>query len=232
VKDVDIYCFALDEIVAHADAILSAEEQTRAVQFRFARDRRRFINCRAKVRTILARYLAPHLAMDAVQIKFRYNEFGKPSVDGMHFNVSHSHDVAMMAVSRSREVGIDVQRVDTSFANENVPERFFSPREVAALRELPSTQQLNAFFRCWTRKEAYVKARGMGLSLALNSFDVTLAPGEPPRFLRGADDWSVESLSPIPGYAAAVVASPIHESFLPYSRSASTCEINSRQELP
>jgi 4'-phosphopantetheinyl transferase len=212
VQDVDIYCFALDEIVPHIDTILSAEEQSRAARFRFARDRRRFTNCRAKVRSILARYLAPHRAMDAVQIEFRYNDFGKPSVDGLYFNVSHSHDVAMMAVSRSRQVGIDIERIDTSFANDNIPERFFSSREVAGLRELPSTQQLDAFFRCWTRKEAYVKARGMGLSLALDSFDVTLAPGEPARFLRGADDWSVESLSSMPGYAAAVVASSLHGS--------------------
>ena len=184
-----------------ADSILSIEEQARAARFRFARDRRRFVNCRAKVRSILA----GELAIDPAQIKFCYNEFGKPSVEGLFFNVSHSHDVAMMAVSRSREVGIDIERIDASFANDNIPERFFSPREVAALRELPSTQQLDAFFRCWTRKEAYVKARGMGLSLALDSFDVTLAPGEPARFLRGADDWMVESLSPMAGYAAALV---------------------------
>jgi 4'-phosphopantetheinyl transferase len=201
VQDVDIFCLALDEIVPGADAILSAEEQARAARFRFARDRRRFANCRAQVRTILARYLS----INPAQIEFRYNEFGKPAVDGLYFNVSHSHDVAMMAVSQSREVGIDIERIDASFANDNIPERFFSPREVAALRELPSTLQLDAFFRCWTRKEAYVKARGMGLSLALDSFDVTLAPGEPARFLRGADDWSVQSLSPIAGYAAAVV---------------------------
>ncbi len=224
-NEVDIYCFALDEIVPDTGAILSAEEKARAARFRFAGERRRFTNCRAKVRSILAGYLA----IEPAAVEFRYNESGKPSVQGLYFNVSHSHDAAMLAVSRSREVGIDIERIDAAFANDNIPERFFSPREVAALRELPSTHQLEAFFRCWTRKEAYVKARGMGLSLALDSFDVTLAPGETARFLRGANDWSVESLSPMPGYAAAVVASSIHEntasvlavgasngSFLPY----------------
>ncbi len=201
-RDVDLFYIALDVDLPGAFTILSDEERARAARFHFDRDRRRFVNCRAKVRTTLGRYLNT----DPARIEFRYNEFGKPSAEGIFFNVSHSHDLALLAISRTREVGVDIERIDASFAHDNIPERFFSPGEVMALRALPEHQQFQAFFACWTRKEAYIKARGMGMALALDSFDVTLTPGEPARFLRGAGDWSIESLAPPAGYAAAVVA--------------------------
>ena len=120
----------------------------------------------------------------------------------------------MQAVTRGVEVGIDIERMDPRFASEQIPEQFFSPREVAQLRALPEDQQTAAFFRCWTRKEAYIKARGLGLALALDSFDVSLGPDDPPVLMR-AGDWSVQDLSAggfggdfnVPaGFAAAVVA--------------------------
>jgi 4'-phosphopantetheinyl transferase len=117
----------------------------------------------------------------------------------------------LQAVTRGGEVGIDIERADPRFAQEQIPERFFSPGEVAQLRSLPAHQQTAAFFRCWTRKEAYIKARGLGLALALDSFDVSLGPNDPPAFLRGVGDWSVQDLPlrdlGVPaGYAAAIVA--------------------------
>jgi 4'-phosphopantetheinyl transferase len=203
--DVDIYSSDLDAPSGGAETTLAPEERTRASRFRFERDRRRFINCRAALRRILA----PYLDLDPAQIEFTYNEYGKPYVDGLHFNVSHADSLAMFAVSRSREVGIDVERIDPAFANEQIPERFFSPHEVRTLRALPESAQVQAFFNCWTRKEAYVKARGLGMSLSLASFDVSLTPGEPAAFLGGAGDWSLEAIEAAPGYAAAVVAKGI-----------------------
>jgi len=199
--DVDVYSLDLDTPWCGAQ-ILSPEERARASRFRFERERRRFSNCRVALRRILA----PYVDLDPARIEFGYNSYGKPYVVGVHFNVSHADSLAMFAISRSREVGIDIERIDPAFANEQIPERFFSPGEVRTLRALPESAQVQAFFNCWTRKEAYVKARGLGMSLSLASFDVSLTPGEPAAFLGGAGDWSLEAIDAAPGYAAAVVA--------------------------
>jgi 4'-phosphopantetheinyl transferase len=187
----------------HLSGILAPEERERANRFRFPEHRRRYIVCRGTVRELLAPYL--NLAPAAIQ--FDHNPYGKPSVpgSGVHFNVSHSGDWAMLAVSAQLEVGIDLERIDPSFAQEQIPERFFSPREVEHLRSLPESQQAAAFFRCWTRKEAYIKARGLGLALALDSFDVSLLPDDPPQLFR-AGNWSIQNLDAPEGYAAAIVA--------------------------
>ncbi len=183
--------------------ILSPEERERAGRFRFPEHRHRYIVCRGTVREVLAPHL--HLAPGAVQ--FDYNPYGKPSVPGsnVRFNVSHSGVWAMLAVSLEREVGIDIEHIDARFAQDQIPERFFSPREVTHLRSLPESQQTAAFFRCWTRKEAYIKARGLGLALALDSFDVSLRPDDPPELSR-AGHWSIQNLDAPAGYAAAIVA--------------------------
>ena len=110
-----------------------------------------------------------------------------PIGDAIRFNVSHSHGIALYAVTRGREVGIDLERIRSDLAVAEIAERFFSRREIAMLRTLPIEAQRQAFFRCWTRKEAYIKARGEGLSLPLDQFDVSLAPGEPAAVL-GTDN--------------------------------------------
>jgi len=201
-RDVDIFSVELDAPRDGAQRIVSRDELARASRFVFERDRRRYLNGRAALREILAGYVgrAPE------RIEFRVNSYGKPSTGRVFFNVSHSHELAMIAVSRTREVGIDVERIDEKFMRENIAERFFSPGEVSGLLSVTLRERSGAFFNCWTRKEAYVKARGVGLSLALSSFEVSLAPGEPARFLRGAGDWSIEALETKSGYAAAVVA--------------------------
>jgi 4'-phosphopantetheinyl transferase len=180
------------------ESLLSPDERERATRFRFNRDRNRFIACRGRLRELL------DVRSD---VRFVYTAHGKPRVEDseMRFNVSHSHGMGMIAITRGREVGCDIEWIDPSFIDKNIPERFFSPYEVAALRALPVNHQRDAFFRCWTRKEAYIKARGMGMSLALDSFDVTLARGEPPALLRGADGWSLHEVDAPPGYAAAIV---------------------------
>jgi 4'-phosphopantetheinyl transferase len=186
------------------DAMLDADEHRRATRFRFERDRRRYIMRRGKLREFLSVYLncAPS------RIRFAYNRFGKPSLIGgdLRFNLSHSHAMALFVVARGIEVGCDIERRDPQLVSEQIPEHFFSPCEVQTLRSLPAADQTLAFFNCWTRKEAFIKARGYGLSLPLNSFDVSLVPHEPAMLLRGCEGWSVQSCEPEPGYQAAVVA--------------------------
>jgi 4'-phosphopantetheinyl transferase len=189
--------------LAYLNEILAPEERERANRFRFPEHRRRYIVCRGTVRELLS----PYVNLAPAAIRFDHNPYGKPSVpgSGVRFNVSHSGDWAMLAVSDQLEVGIDVERIDPSFAQEQIPERFFSPREVEHLRSLPESEQTAAFFRCWTRKEAYIKARGLGLALALDSFDVSLLPDDAPQLFR-AGNWSLQNLDAPEGYAAAIVA--------------------------
>jgi 4'-phosphopantetheinyl transferase len=209
VKDVDIECRALDVDSFRLDQLqrlLSQDERERAARFRFEKHARHFIAARGILREILG----PYLAVDPALIRFDYNSFGKPSVEGgPRFNVSHSGGFGLYAVSGIREVGVDIERINPDFAHERIPERFFAPGEVAALRALPADAQIEAFFHCWTRKEAYIKAHGSGLSLDLKSFEVTLTPGEPARFLRGVEGWSIETIEVPPGYVAALVAATV-----------------------
>jgi 4'-phosphopantetheinyl transferase len=203
---VDLYCHSLELAGGRLEvlrALLSAEERDRAARFHFDKHRRYFIAARGILRELLGRYLDKPPAA----IEFSYNPYGKPAVEGIYFNLSHSDNMALYAVSRAREVGVDIERINPAFAEEQIPEQYFSPAEVKVLRALPKQRQTEAFFNCWTRKEAYVKARGLGLSLDLQSFDVTLAPSEPAAFLRGAGEWSIEALEIAPGFAAAIVAS-------------------------
>jgi len=192
--------------------VLTEDERARAVRFCFARDRAWFIATRGILRNLLARYRD----CDPAELQFEYNAYGKPALRqnqddaAIEFNVSHSHGLALYAITRARAVGIDLEWINPARAELAIAERFFSPREVACLRALPRAWQIPAFFDCWTRKEAFVKARGLGLSLPLNAFDVSLAPGEPAMLLhvngdpRAARDWSLYALSPAPDFAAAL----------------------------
>lgn len=191
---------------------LAADERTRVGRFYFERDREHFIAARGVLRTILGCYSnrAPEC------LSFCYGSHGKPALagesdrDAIRFNVSHSHGVALYAVTRGREVGIDLERVRFDLAVMEIAERFFSRREVAMLRTLPTEEQRQEFFRYWTRKEAYIKARGEGLTLPLDQCDVSLAPGDPDAVLGTQGDpteasrWFLQELTPAPGYVAAL----------------------------
>jgi 4'-phosphopantetheinyl transferase len=154
--------------------------------------------------------------MEPSSLRFDHNPYGKPALipspghEPLNFNLAHSHDLVLYAITRNRQIGIDLERLRTDFPCEEISEQFFSPRENAALLAVPQSERHEAFFRCWTRKEAYVKARGEGLSLPLQAFDVSLAPDEPAKLLsiRGnpeaARDWSLYGLAPAPGYVAAL----------------------------
>jgi 4'-phosphopantetheinyl transferase len=194
----------------HYLACLSEDERARAMRFHFEEHRRDFIVARAFLRTILALYLG----IDRSQVKLEYSSYGKPSIAAtgasppLFFNLTHSHRLALLAITREAEIGIDVEYVRS--VDDGIPERYFSPSEVAALRALPEHLQQEAFFNCWTRKEAYIKARGSGLSLALDKFDVSLAPGAPAAILDIRDEaeepsaWKIEHLAPADGYIGAV----------------------------
>jgi 4'-phosphopantetheinyl transferase len=202
------------ERVAALRDTLAADEQARAERFRFPIDRTRSIVARGLLRAIIARYLD----REPATIAFQYSPTGKPSLrdttesGDFHFNVSHADGVALYAISRGRAVGVDIERVRADMANERIAARFFSPREVAALRNLRPDLQSEAFFTCWTRKEAYVKARGVGITAGLDQFDVSLAPDEPAAILANRDaseahrPWSLYHLTPCPGYVGAVAA--------------------------
>jgi 4'-phosphopantetheinyl transferase len=193
-------------------ALLSPDELARAHRYRFTRDRDRCVARRGLLRLMLGHYLRAR----PDQIGFRYGEHGKPSLasDGggqaVRFNVSDSHGRALYAFTLNHELGVDLERIDPEMATEEIARRFFSGREVEDLLGLPSPLQSEAFFRCWTRKEAYIKARGDGLSLALDQFDVSLRPGEPPALRRSAGGpgetarFTLAELPPVEGFAAAL----------------------------
>jgi 4'-phosphopantetheinyl transferase len=196
-------------VVRSMYGLLAPDERDRAARFRFERDRSRYVVGRGVLRSLLGRYLARGPA----EIELVYGANGKPMLASapLFFNVTHSGPVALFAFSAQSEIGIDVELDDADFARERIAERFFSPSEVTALRSLPPALQARAFLTCWTRKEAFIKARGDGLTLPLDSFDVTLRPGSPAALLRTAwskdepGHWHLQDISePEQGYIAAL----------------------------
>jgi len=205
---VHVWRFSLAAPGTTHERLLDAAGRERAARFHRESDRARFIAAHAYLRQTLARYLDA----DPATLVFARGAHGKPYLPDhpLQFNLAHSGDRALLAVARTRAVGVDVEAIRAEVAQEAVAERYLAPAEVRALRGLPSGEQAGAFFACWTRKEAYVKARGAGLALPLSSFDVSPQPGESPRLLavRGDDaeaaHWSLAALSVGAGYAAAL----------------------------
>jgi 4'-phosphopantetheinyl transferase len=172
----------LDALFRH----LSDDERQRAARFHFDRDRTRYVCARG----LLRRFLSRELDLPADRIRFQYAANGKPSLagdqaeSGLQFNVSHSDGLGLFVVARHRAVGADVEKIRPLRHGAAVAERFFSGDEYAALDGLEGDAWDRAFFRCWTRKEAFVKAVGDGLSYPLRAFSVSVAAGEPARLLR------------------------------------------------
>lgn len=191
--------------------ILSPAELERANRFHFDRDRRRFMAAHTALRVILSRYLA----VRPEQIRYRSGEHGKPALAypraGLEFNLSHAHELLLVAVTAGRAVGVDLEYVRPLDDFEAIARRTFSASENEALRAVPEAQRRESFFRCWTRKEAFIKAVGQGLSYPLNQFAVSLDPGEPAALLKVENDpdavtrWSMHGFTPAPGYLAALV---------------------------
>jgi 4'-phosphopantetheinyl transferase len=197
----------------HLKASLSSDEQLRADKFYFQRDRNHYIAARGILRSILGRYLACRPSA----LRFVYSRFGKPALVGaesgqsLFFNVSHSHELALMAFSRVGDIGVDVEYMRPGIEYTRLAQRFFSEYERRELLPLPPAQLHRAFYCCWTRKEAYIKARGLGLQLPLEQFDVSVHPEQPAVFLgsreegQHIEDWSLYHLLPGTEYAGACV---------------------------
>ena len=209
--DIHVWHAALDReesALAQLTELLSPDEKTRAGRFRFVKDRNHFTVARG----VLREFLGAYLQEEPASLEFSYGQHGKPALAGKHassglcFNLSHSFGMAVFAFARGRNLGIDVERVDPESTGEDIARRFFSPGEVSDLRSLPPTGRPEAFFRCWTRKEAYIKALGTGLHTPLDGFSVSLLPDQPAQFLGGVDPcWHIAAFHPAEDYAAAVV---------------------------
>jgi 4'-phosphopantetheinyl transferase len=198
--------------------LLAPAEREQEPRFYFARDRRRHLVTRALVRTVLSRYVV----RDPREWVFSTNAYGRPEIANPHaaearlsFNVSHTHSLIVLGVTRGRELGVDVENVRAREVSIDIADRFFAPQEVAALSATPTEQQQYRFFEYWTFKESYIKARGMGLSLPLDKFSfdyrddggVQLAIA--PELGDDAARWQFWQFRPTPEYLVAVCAERI-----------------------
>ena len=217
--EVHVWRAALDDTKSQArdfEQILSNEERDRAARFSSARDREHFTVARAMLRLIVGKYLS----IEPRQLQLTRGPHGKPALatergaNALRFNSSRSGELALCAIARGRDVGVDVEhvRADLDLDVDQIAERFFSPRELATFRVLPPERKQQAFFTCWVRKEAYLKATGDGLAIPLESFSVSFSEGDPAALLdvpghpEHPSEYSLWELDPGPSYVAALAA--------------------------
>jgi 4'-phosphopantetheinyl transferase len=208
--DVHIWCVSPVSAACLSDLkdSLSVDERMKADRFYFNRDREQFVRARGTLRFILGKYLN----CDSRALIFAYGAHGKPTLadSAVRFNTSHSGDYILHAVSLRLELGVDVEHMRRNVEIEELSARYFSPAENAVIAALPAQQKRVAFFRCWTQKEAFLKAKGIGVSLPLNQFDVAVAPDQAAGLLNThydpseAQRWSMLELHPAYNYAGAV----------------------------
>ncbi len=210
--EIQVWYASLDRPVSEYLALLSQGERDRATRFAFEQDRVRYSVLRGLLRILLGGYLGirPEL------VRIDYGEHGKPLIDKyhgvkMHFSLSSSQGLGIYAFSGDSEIGIDIEQVRDIPHMEQIFGRFFSPRENEVFHTLPESQRQEAFFNCWTRKEAFIKATGEGLFRPLDEFAVSFAPGEPARLLEIAGNsdealqWTMYEFKDIsPGFVAAL----------------------------
>jgi 4'-phosphopantetheinyl transferase len=189
--------------------LLSDDELARASHFQFDHLTAFYIFCRGTLRRILSGYLA----IPATSIKFQYGDKGKPFVvtqAGLQFNVSHAGDLFVCAVSSGLIIGVDVEQIRPMEDMPAIAAQFFAPAEQRHLAGIAEGDRTHAFYQCWTRKEAVIKATGEGISRPLDSFEVSFGPGAAPRLMRLDDDlspsWQMDSFEPCPGYLGAVTS--------------------------
>jgi 4'-phosphopantetheinyl transferase len=207
--------------VGKLQEVLAPDEQARAGRFHFEADRRRFTVARACLRKLLSF----HLGIEATQVKFNYGDYGKLSLveainpQDLSFNLAHSGEFALYGLTRKRQIGVDLERIQPELSIDEIARRHFSAGEVDQLGRLPASVRHRAFFNCWTRKEAFIKAIGIGLSLPLDQFDVTLALDEPAVLVQTRWDqeealrWSLAAFDAGRDYVAAVAVEG-HDWFL------------------
>jgi 4'-phosphopantetheinyl transferase len=210
----DVHIWTLDggaskAAAARFEPLLTRDEKERAMRFRFDHLRHSFVVTRGVLRCLLGRYLKLHPA----EIRFAYGAKGKPALEpaaGIEFNATHSHGSALFAFAKGCRVGVDLEAVRPMAGAQDIADRFFCREEAAEIRALQPGERERAFFRCWTRKEAYIKSIGDGLSAALDGFRVTLRAGEPARFVHIGQDtgaaqaWTLDDLTPAADFAAAL----------------------------
>jgi 4'-phosphopantetheinyl transferase len=208
INEVHVWCASLADPtdISFFQAQLSSDERARAQRFKFSKDRERFVVSHGILRQILALYVQ----VTARELELAATVNGKPELASLsqertvRFNMSHSRDLALFAVTRAAEVGIDIEYNDETFAFDEVARRFFSIGENAALHSLPLPMRREGFFRCWTCKEALVKAKGTGLGSPLDEITITQT-GDDTLVLTHTDPvWSLTELNPAPGYVAAL----------------------------
>lgn len=211
-RDVHVWGVHRDRYPVWAErcwAVLSADERQRAGRFHFDRDRELSVLARGLLRQLLSAYAA----RPAAELRFTYTKYGKPVVadlDEPHFNVSHSDDVVLLAFTRLAPVGVDVEAIRQLPDRDGLAARVFSPRELSRFRATPIPYRDRLFFHGWTRKEAFIKAVGEGLSYPLDAFDVSFELGAPARLeqiqgsVQEAQMWTLRDLSMPEGYLAAV----------------------------
>ena len=215
VGEVHLWRWSLDvptSAITSLGRLLSADERTRANRFKRPGDRGRFIVGRASLRILLGR--ASEIEPSA--IIFRYGLQGKPLLSesfndlSLQFNLAHSGGVALLAVAREARIGVDIEEIRPMENAEGLMSRFFAPAEAAEWNLLAEDQRLAGFFHGWTRKEAYIKATGQGLSQPLKAFAVSLSPGRPSALVEVEGDpeevarWSILDVDPGPGYSGAI----------------------------
>ncbi len=213
-RTVHVWAVPLDDARVDVDGgreLLSPDERERAARFHFEQHRRRFLLAHIALHWILSGYLK----IPPARLYFELGSNGKPKLPpslanrGFEFNLSHSNDMALLAINLIGEVGVDIEYVKPGFKFEEIAESFFTAREFAELRGLPSELQRQAFFRCWTCKEAFLKAKGTGLSGRLDEVEITLSASDEVRIRADVAGWSLAELNPIDAYEAAlVVAGP------------------------
>jgi len=193
--------------------VLSMDEISKASKFYFKDDRTKYICTRVTVREILGSYLE----VEPEELVFAYNQYGKPYLENqsregsLNFNISHAGNLSLLAVTKDRRIGVDLEPLRDEASMETIAKRFFAPAEVRQLLSFPDGLRQEAFFTCWTRKEAFVKAQGKGLSIPLDQFEVAFGPNEIPRLINTnndtgeTDSWSIFHLDPGPGYVGALV---------------------------
>ena len=201
--------------VADLKKVLSPDEMERAERYRFDQHRNEFILTRAVLRMVLASYTA----QSPESLSFDYSAQGKPALKNgppdLRFNLSHTEGLAVLALVREREIGVDAEKICAQPDAQKLAKRFFSAREQLFLGKLSGDELQRAFFRCWTRKEAYIKAKGEGLSIPLHAFDVSLEEDQPAALVGTRPDpteagrWTLYDLSVGQGYAAALTVAHV-----------------------
>jgi len=200
---------ASNDVVATFERVLVTEETDRASRFHFRHLYESFVIARGALRFLLGRYLN----CSPAELRFIYGWRGKPalaSASGIQFNMTHSGNLAVIALTLGREIGVDVEQIRPLSDMQHIADRFFCPEEASEIMSLPQTERDRAFFCCWTRKEAYIKATGDGLSTPLNNFRVTVRPNIPARFVHlehnsnAAKAWTLHDIQVAARYAAAL----------------------------